>query len=100
MDSVDGGGVFVDDIMIHRADGGDAVHPLGHSGQVLTDLNPVNTGVDRVIVASRLACFGVAPTLGVKGIDLRHPAAEPYENAMIGFSLDRQRRLPLSCLDA
>ena len=80
--------VLVDDLVRHRADGGESIHQYCRFLQVFAHPHPAHGGFDRVV--ERAGRFGrslrVAPGLRIEGVDLTHAAAEPDEDTMVGFT--------------
>ena len=88
VDEVGGDGVFVDDVVVHRADGGDLLHEAGGLGEVLGEADAGDGGFDGGVGGAGFfgGGFGVAERFGVEGIDLGHATAEPDEDAVFGFA--------------
>lgn len=88
VDEVGGDGVLVDDVVVHRADGGDVLHEAGGFGEVLGEADAGNGGFDGGVGGAGFfgGGFGVTERFGVEGVDLGHAAAEPDEDAVLGFA--------------
>src|SRR5690606_19786817 len=63
--AVRGGGMLVDDVVVHRAQGGDVLHQLGAARQVFAHLHAGDAGVDARVVAARLFRLGIAKRLRI-----------------------------------
>jgi hypothetical protein len=90
VDEVRGERVLVDDLMVHRADRRDVLHELGRARQVLAESHARYGRLDGRVERAALLGLGfiVAERLRVEGVDLAHAAAEPDEDAMLGFAFD------------
>ena len=85
METVGGGGVFVDDVVVDGADEDEAIENFGAVAKVLGDFDARDGGVDGVVSGSG-DFFAVTFAFDVPGIDMGGTTAEPDEDAMFGFA--------------
>ena len=77
------GGVLINHIVVHRAHGSHAIHQRRETMEVLADAHPRDRRRDAVVIGARDLLRRIATTLGIKRIDLPHPAAEPDRNHVL-----------------
>jgi hypothetical protein len=88
VDEIRGERVLDAELVVHGAHGGDVLGEAGRLREVLGVTHTGHGGVDNVVIGAghgRLG-LGVAAFLGIEGVDLRHAAAEPDEDAVFGFA--------------
>ena len=93
--AVAGGGVFVDDFVMHGAHRGYPIHKGGELAEVLTNLDTWHRRIDSVIVGTGSFLRRIAFTFGIEGVDLPHATAKPNGDDMFGFPGDE--RVLVSC---
>jgi len=91
VDEVGGGGVFADDGVGDGAEEDAAVEEGGGFGEVFGELDAADGGIDGVVVRAG-DLFAVAAAFGVEGVDLGGAAAEPEEDAGVGFAFGQGGR--------
>ena len=94
VDEVGAESVFVDDVMIDRSDDGHALSEFGAAVKVFAKFHAGHGGLDAGVVGAGHfgRSFGVSATFRIEGVDLRHPASQPDEDAVFGFAFDGRCR--------
>jgi len=80
------GAMFVDDIVIHRPNRNQVLGHFGEPREMLAEFRVGNGGVDDVVITAWLLPAVAARRLRIEGIDVRHSAAEPDEDAVLRFA--------------
>ena len=80
------GGVFVDDLVMHRAHSRDPIHERRKIVQVFADLNAGNGRIDRFVIRAWRFLGWVALPFGIERVDLTHSAAQPDRDYVLRFA--------------
>ncbi len=85
VNAISRGRVLIDDVVIYSANENESVENLRAIFKMLANFDARNRGFNRIV--SRTGnLFAVAFAFRVPGIDMSRAAAEPNENAMLGFA--------------
>src|SRR4051812_7288213 len=85
--------MFVDYIMVDRADEREPIEHFRAARQMLANSHTVNRRVHRGIVGPWLLGFEIAPGFRIPGIDLTRAPAKPNEDAVLRFAEPRRVRV-------